>query len=254
MAEPLNEETVPSEASAPEQASTEAPESTDPFDSGSDTFDRAYVEKLRQESASYRTKAKPYEETFGSYSDEDREVWFEAARRFAADPRDGGEYLKQIADAVLAEYQAEQDEANAPITDDQDRPLTMAQYTALREAERVKAEQEAEVARIEKQAAALGYDTTSEEYTYLLTVASRLPDGDLDKAHAKIQAAEEARFQARLAKMQAEAEEAPTAPNPAAGAAPGTERQLREWKDAERAARARLEAAQVGDPSSRRRR
>src|SRR5688572_11490693 len=99
----------------------------DPFDSGSDTFDRAYVEKLRQESANYRTKAKPYEETFGTYSDEDREIWFEAARRFAADPRDGGEYLKQIADAVLAEYQEQADADNEPITDDNDRPLTRAE-------------------------------------------------------------------------------------------------------------------------------
>ncbi len=219
--------------------SNDAPVDTDPFDSGSDTFDRAYVEKLRQESASYRTKAKPYEETFGGYSDEDREVWFEAARRFAADPKDGGEYLKSIADAVLAEYQEQQE----PITDDNDVPLTRAEYQALREAEKQQAAQDAEVARIEKKAADLGYDTTSEEYTYLLTVASRLPDGDLDKAHAKIQAAEEARFQARLDKMKADAEGSPTAPNSGSGAAPSGERPLKTWKDAEMASRAMLEAA-----------
>lgn len=227
---------------APPGEANDAPVDTDPFDAGSDTFDRSYVEKLRKESANYRTKAQPYEETFGSYSDEDREVWFEAARRFAADPRDGGEYLKQIADAVLAEYQEQQDE---PVTDDNDVPLTMAQYQALRDAERQQAEQDAEVARIEKKAADLGYDTASEEYTYLLTVASRLPDGDLDKAHAKIQAAEEARFQARLDKMKADAEGSPTAPNSGSGAAPSGERQLKTWRDAELASRARLEAAQI---------
>lgn len=233
---------------------TDSPVDTDPFDSGSDTFDRSYVEKLRSESANYRTKAKAaeeYLEVFGGYSDEDREVWKEAARRFAADPRDGGEYLKQIADAVLAEYQ---EQAEAPITDDHDKPLTRAEYQALREQERAQAEQDAEVARIEKKAADLGYDTASEEYTYLLTVASRLPDGDLDKAHAKIQAAEEARFQARLDKMKADAEGSPTAPSAGAGAAPSGERQLKTWRDAELASKARLEAAQIGETGGRRRR
>ena len=242
----MNDDTVMPDA---EVTSTEAPAeetvAADPFETGADTFDRSYVEKLRQESASYRTKAKPYEETFGSYSDEDREVWFEAARRFAADPRDGGEYLKQIADAVLAEYQEQQAADDEPITDDNDRPLTRAEYQALREAEKAQAEQDAEVARIEKRAADLGYDTASEEYTYLLTVASRLPDGDLEKAHAKIQAAEEARFQARLDKMKAEAEGSPTAPSAGSGAAPSGERQLKTWRDAELASKARLEAQQI---------
>jgi hypothetical protein len=228
-----------------ETGSSDHQHEADPFETGADTFDRSYVEKLRQESASYRTKAKPYEETFGAYSDEDREVWFEAARRFAADPRDGGEYLKQIADAVLAEYQEQQAADDGPITDENDKPLTVAQYRELREAERAQAEQDAEVARIEKRAADLGYDTASEEYTYLLTVASRLPDGDLEKAHAKIQAAEEARFQARLDKMKADAEGSPTAPSAGAGAAPSGERQLKTWRDAELASKARLEAAQI---------
>lgn len=230
------------------EAGSSAPDVTpepDSYDTGADSFDRAYVEKLRQESASYRTKAKeyePYAQVFESYEEEDRAVWQEAMRRFKDDPKDGGEYLRQIADAVLAEYQEKQEEL---VTDDQDRPLTMAQYTALREAEREKAEKDAEVARIEKTAAGLGYDTTSEEYTYLLTVASRLPDGSIEKAHAKITAAEEARFEARLAKMQAEAEDSPTAPNAGSGAAPSTERSLKTWKDAERASKARLEAAQI---------
>lgn len=239
-----SEETPDLTETATDAPAADAPVDTDPFDGGADTFDRSYVEKLRGESANYRTKAKEYEsyaKAFEPYGDEDRAVWQEAMRRFNEDPKGGADYLEAIAKAVKAEYQ-EQDE---PVTDENDVPLTMSQYQALRDAEKAQAEQDAEVSRIEKQAQGLGYDTASEEYTYLLTVASRLPDGDLDKAHAKIQAAEEARFQARLAKMQADAEGAPTAPNAGAGAAPSGERQLKTWRDAELASRARLEAAQI---------
>lgn len=232
------------DSSAPE----ETLETTDPFDSGADTFDRAYVERLRKESASYRTKSKEYEsyaQAFEPYGDEDRAVWQEAMRRFNEDPKSGAEYLDQIAKAVLAEYQEKADADAEPITDENDRPLTMAEYRQLREAEAAKAEQDAEVSRIESEATALGYDPKSDEYTYLLTVASRLSSGSLQEAHAKIEAAYDARVQARLAEMAAEAAGSPTAPNSGSGAAPSGERQLKTWADAERASKARLEAAQI---------
>lgn len=244
--EELNETEAPvsEESAAPADA---APES-DPFDTGADTFDRGYVERLRKESANYRTKAKEYEDYakhFEPYGDEDRQVWVEAMRRFQEDPKSGAEYLDQIAKAVLAEYQEQQDDDAAPVTNEDDVPLTKAEYRAMREAEVREAEQAKEVARIESEAKDLGYDTASEEYTYLLTVASRLPSGSIAEAHAKIEAAYEARIQKRLTELQAEADGGPTAPNAGSGAAPTTERPLRTWADADAAAKARLEAARL---------
>lgn len=228
----------------------DAPADTDPFDSGSDTFDRSYVEKLRQESANYRTRAKeyePYAELLGQYTDEDRAVWQEAMRKVAEDPRQGGEYLRQIADALLAE-QLEEREAEG-----EDRPLTIAEFNRMQAEAAAKAEEQANIERIEKQAAELGYDVSSHHYTTLLTVASRLPSGSIEEAHAVLEAEKQALRDKIIAELQAEAEDSPAAPNPGSGAAPTTERQLRTWQDAEMASKARLEAAQVGDTSRRRR-
>lgn len=236
----VQEPTAELEESAAPVAEDSTPES-DPFDSGADSFDRAYVEKLRKESASYRTKAKDYEQYakhFEAYGDEDRQVWAEAMRRFNEDPKSGAEYLDQIAKSVLAEYQ---DKAETPAAEDGDVPLTMAQYRELRAAEAAAAAEAAEVARIEKEATDLGYDPASDEYTYLLTVASRLPSGSLQEAHAKIEASYQARIEKYLQQKAADAEGAPAPP--AEGNAPSGERQIRTWADARAAAEARIDAA-----------
>jgi hypothetical protein len=237
--EPVTEEYV-----APEITGMGETPADDPFDTGADSFDRQYVEKLRKESASYRTKAKDYEsyaQAFEPYGDEDRAVWQEAMRRFNEDPKSGAEYLDQIAKSVLASYDKEQAEADAPVTDENDVPLTRAEYARLREAERVAAEQAAEVTRIEGEAVKLGYDPKSDEYTYLLTVASRLPSGSLKEAHAKIEAAYQAKIDAYVAKKAADAEQA--SPPAADGSAPSGARQIRTFQDARAAAEARIAAS-----------
>lgn len=243
----LNEtpEPVTEESTAP-VAEEAAPETeSDPFESGADSFDRAYVERLRKESAQYRTRAKEYEtyaSAFEPYGEEDRAVWAEAMRRFNEDPKGGAEYLDAIAKAVLAEYQ-EQAEADAqPVTDENDVPLTMAQYRELREAEAREAEQAAEISRIESEAKELGYDPASDEYTYLLTIASRLPSGSLQEAHDKIEASYKARIDAAFAAKAKEAEDGHIVPADA-GQAPSSERPIRTWQDARAAAEARVAAS-----------
>jgi hypothetical protein len=240
---------------APEQETTEELEvpagdavepstEADPFEDGADSFDRAYVERLRKESASYRTKAKEHEayaKSFEPYGEEDRAVWNEAMRLFAEDPKAGAEYLDKIAKAVMSGYEKEQAEQDAPITDENDKPLTRAEYNSLREAERVQAQQDAEVARIEKEAVTLGYDPKSDEYTYLLTVASRLPSGSINEAHAKIEAAHQARIDAFVASKAADADSA-AAPPAEDGGGPSGETQIRTFKDARAAALARVAA------------
>lgn len=216
----------------------------DPFDSGADSFDRAYVERLRKESAQYRTKAKDYEtyaKAFEPYGDEDRQVWQEAMRLFNEDPAQGADYLERIAQAVKAGFTQEQAEAIADSTDT-DEPLTRADLDRIFAEKEAAAEKEREIARIESEAKDLGYDPKSDEYTYLLTVASRLPSGSLQEAHKKIEASYQARIDAAFAKKAKEADESPAVPADA-GYAPSSERPLRTWKDADAAFRARLEAA-----------
>lgn len=237
MATPEETVTTDAVAEAPVTDTPTTETTPDPFDAGGDTFDRAYVEKLRNESANYRTRHKPYEETFGGYSDEDREVWFEAARRFAADPKDGGEYLKQIADAVLAEYQ----EPAPADPDDENRPLTVAEFNRMTSEAKAQAAQEAEIGRIEQQAKGLGYDIESPEYTTLLTIAARLPSGDLAEAHAQMEARDQAKFDARLAQMKEAADGAPVVPS-SNGDVPTQERPIKDFRDAAAAAQSRIES------------
>jgi hypothetical protein len=205
------------------------------------------VERLRKESASYRTKAKEYEplaQAFEPYNDEDRKVWNEAMRLFAEDPKSGAEYMDKIAKAVLANYEEQQAAEAEPITDENDKPLTRAEYAQLREAEKAQAAQDAEVSRIESEAKELGYDTASDEYTYLLTVASRLQSGDIREAHAKIEASHQARIDAYLAAKAADADGAGSPPVDS-GDAPSGERQIRTFGDARAAALARVEASKM---------
>jgi hypothetical protein len=244
--EELNEQEPVTEEAAPEGDVTENTETAeaDPFESGADSFDRQYVEKLRKESASYRTKAKEYEplaQTFEPYGEEDRKVWAEAMRLFAEDPKAGAEYLDKIAKAVMSGYEQEQAEQQEPITDENDRPLTRAEYTQLREQERLQAEQDAEVSRIEREAVDLGYDTKSDEYTYLLTVASRLPSGSIAEAHSKIESAIQARVDAAFAAKAAEADGAGILPGES-GESPSGETQIRTFQQARAAALARVAA------------
>ena len=237
MAEDLSNDEVTEETTdapvadaAPEQ-SNEEPTS----------FSAEYVRELRREAASYRTKAQPYTEVFDGVEDADREVLLEMVRQYKTDPKGAIDYFDQVANGLRSTFAEEL----AAAEDDLNRPLTVAEYNRLQEEHRAKAEQEATNARIETEAKGLGYDPTSPEYTYLLTVASKIPGGSLAEAHAKIEAQIEARFQARLDKMKADAEGSPTAPNAGSGAAPSGERQIKTWKDAELASKARLEAAQI---------
>lgn len=210
----------------------------DPFETGADSFDRAYVERLRGESANYRTKAKPYEEAFGGYTDEDRAVWFEAAKLLATDPKAGGEYLRSVADAVLQQYQ--EPAAPAAVEGDE-KPLTMAEYRSLREAESAQAKSDADVARIESEAKTLGYtDLTSRSYRNLLMVAAELPSGDLKEAHELLEGEKQKLISDYLAAKAAEAD----GPTPPAGSgfAPSGERQVKSFEDAKRGLDALLDA------------
>ncbi len=85
-------------------ASTPAPGVPTPDDPAQqDTFDRAYVEKLRQESAGYRTRAKTYDEAFDGFDDESREVFLGLAKDLVNSPEAAARRMIEVSKQLLGE-------------------------------------------------------------------------------------------------------------------------------------------------------
>lgn len=232
------EAAVPAEVEAPaaEAPDIAVPDTSDMTAEQADTFTREYVEKIRREAASYRERAKPFSEAFDGISEEDREVFLQMAKAYKEDPRAAAEYFEQVTQGLKEQFA----EAVAQAEDDLNRPLTLAEYNRLQAEHAEKAAQEAEIARIEKTAQDMGYDLQSPEYTTLLTIASRLPDGDIAKAHEKLESMFQSRIDAYIAKMAEQAEAAPAVP--AGGTQPSSERQIHNFGDARSAVEARIAA------------
>lgn len=243
---------------------------TDPFEDASrDTFDRAYVEKLRSESAGYRTKAKEaseklaeYEDVFAQIDPEDRKVWLDMARTMYEDPKAGADYLKRVAEHVqsgMTQEQAEVAAGNEPDgKDGEPKPLTQADFDRMyqerRQAEQATAQQEAAVKAITDEAAELGYKPETVDYDLLLGIAYKQTGGDLKAAHQVIVDSRQAVIDEYVA---AKAADGGAAQAPAGGipVATGGTQPIKNISDADRAAKARLASlAEAGAPinSSRR--
>ena len=93
---------------------------SDALPEGVQSFDRAYVEKLRNESAGYRTQLREAQqaasryEVFDAYDDEDRGVWLDLASTWQADPYQAAETMRTIANRVLGEAQQAQQQPGQP--------------------------------------------------------------------------------------------------------------------------------------------
>lgn len=205
-----------------------------------DMFPRDYVEKLRRESAGYRERAKQaeqYEQYFGGYDDSDRQVWFGLAQTMQSDPRAAAEYMKQISDGILNDYQEQVPQA-------QQNPgnpnyVTMEQFQQWQQNSAL----ESEVAGIEREATAMGYNTNSAEYIQLLWTAQHQTNGDLNAAHEAINGERQRIIDEYLATKSQDASRMPQTPG-ASGASPGGQRELKTWADAQAALEARIAAAE----------
>jgi len=216
---------------------------TEPLQSDVDRWDpdtRKYIESLRRESAGYREKAKAaaqYEEYFGSYDDQDRQVWFGLAQEMQRDPKAAAEYMKQISDGIMNSYQeqvpaAQQNPSNPNY-------ITMEQFKSWQEQTAL----EAEVAGIEREAGAMGYNPNNAEYIELLWTAQHQTNGDLNAAHEALEGNKQRIIDEYLASKSQDAGRMPQAPG-GQGAAPGGQRELKTWADAQRALEARIAAAE----------
>jgi hypothetical protein len=189
VSEEISESVEPEVVDAPE---AEAPEA-DPFENAEvETFDRKYVQKLRDEAASHRTKAKNYEQAFDGWDESDQQVWLETVQLARLDPKAGADRLRQITDLLAGgatpEEAAAEVDAKAEGDDEKPEFLTKAEVDKLLKERDDNAEVERRVQAIEAKAGALGYEKDSPSHTQLLVLARDVYKGDLDKAHEAIQA------------------------------------------------------------------
>lgn len=203
------------------------------------TYDQAYVDSLRDENAKSRIRAKEYEEVFGDYADDDRSTWFELAKTYKNDPAGAAAQFEQIAASLKA-----QQEATAVQNYEAGTPVTMEALEARFAQERAAIEQERLSLQIDAEARELGYNDGTPERDILYTLAARLPDGDLKKAHEQLQGMQQKYVDEYLAKKRAEAESSPVAPG-GQGQTPSQEVPLKTFKDAQAAARIRIESEQA---------
>lgn len=225
----------------------------DPFDNAeTTTFDRAYVERLRSENASYRTRAKEaadklaeYDDVFGNIDPEDRKVWLGMAKTMYADPAAGAKWLADVAAHVQSGLTQEQAEAAAGAEPTaggtEEKPLTAADFERMYQERKAAEAQESEIAAITREAKELGYEDGTVDYDLLLGIAFKQTNGDLKAAHQVILDARQAVIDQYVADK---AKDGGAAQAPAGGlpVASGGKREIKSIADADAAAKARFAA------------
>lgn len=151
----------------------------DPFDDpAADKFDRAYVERLRRESAEHRVKAQKFGQSFDGFQDDEVEALLDLVQEIKADPKTAA---RRMSDLVERINEAFPDEPKA-------EPVTQKDVEALlNERERERAA-DAAVREIEDRAGTLGYTKGTPQYVDLLWRAQNQTNYDLEAAHKAIQA------------------------------------------------------------------
>ncbi len=218
---------------APTQAEEETPETVEE----PDTFDRAYVEQLRDEAARYRTRSRDYEQTFEGYDEETRAGWLELigmAKAAETNP----EIQQQLANMLGFELQPGDAQALEE-TIAEDRPLTRDEMAeiARQEARSLYAEEQSArdeqqaIRDIQSNAKALGYDQESPDYVLLLKFANDMEVPDLEAADAKVKEYHHAKYEEFIQRKSDEAHQSPVAPS-GNGVSPSIVQTPKTWDEA----------------------
>jgi hypothetical protein len=153
-------------------------------------FDRGYVDSLRREAQRYRTEAQPYNEVFGVYDEQDRQVWMDLARTWATDPNQAAQIMQQIANGVLggpeepspqgmpAEPIDAADTDQEELTPERVQQLIDAQFSA-REAQAAEARA---VQEVYSELHAAGFDENTAEGFMVLWNANHSTNGNIAEA------------------------------------------------------------------------
>jgi cobalamin biosynthesis protein CobT len=184
------ETTEPEAADEPaEEAAEEAPaeEATEEPETPAETFDRDYVEKLRNEAADYRVRAKEFHEAFEGYDEAATAKFLDLARGLNDETRhrEVGVEFFNIGKRILESLGEDVGDLAAP---DPNRPLTKAELDAefaAREEERNMAQL---VEAIDHEIKELGYTQGSPDHYALMRLANDRDDGSIEEAHKSLQA------------------------------------------------------------------
>lgn len=162
---------------------------------------KAMVEKLRKEAGKYRTRAKEASEWSKGWTADDAKVLSEVIQLAAADPKVGAEQMRKIADLLDKGDAAGAAEAAAEASPDakkalEDKPLTAEDVESKVQAALADAEQKRAIEtrrdEIISKTKELGYEPGSPDYFTLIHIAQHETGGDIDKAHEKIEARNQA--------------------------------------------------------------
>lgn len=199
-----------------------------------------YIKELRAEAAKYRTSAKSYEDVFGQYADEDREVWFELAKLTASDPAAAAAKFEEIAGGLKSRY-SEPTPDPAPAGDPKSEPITAEKLEQLLAEREQKAEIDRQVAAINKQVADKFGEGTPESHL-ALRYAAQETNGDIDAAIAKVEAYQQGIVDKFLTGKQQQADKFGT-PVTSTGSPAGEGKPVKTFQDARAATLARIAAS-----------
>ncbi len=150
-------------------------------------FPREYVEKLRREAASRRASVKPYEEAFDGYDDASRDAVLGLAHDLIHAPESAAARMIEISRELLG------DQFDAALTEDPTtKPLTRADLDRIQSEREATQQQEQAVQAVIKEAQDLGYADGTPDQATLFYFANTETGGDLNKAHEKVQARNQA--------------------------------------------------------------
>jgi len=150
-----------------------------------DTFDRAYVEKLRAEAAGYRTKLKTFTEAFEGFNPEETEWMLDKVSTIAANPDAGAESLLDIVKGFMGEDEllaaleievVEDDGEEDPEEEDPDMSAAeeLRKILAERDEADAKAAEEAELEsareEIYAEIEAAGFERGTDGFQYALAI------------------------------------------------------------------------------------
>jgi hypothetical protein len=165
-------------------------------------FSRGYVENVRNQAARYRTEAadrqaalQPFEDVYGNYDADDREVWFTLAREWQTSPEKAAQIMRSIANDVLggddgapapATEPGRSGEFAMPETPAQLEQLTAEQVKALVDSQLAEREQkqatDRQVEEVYSEIRAAGYEPDSDEGWWILRNAAQRTNGDIAAA------------------------------------------------------------------------
>lgn len=188
------------EPPAPQPAVDDDPLAPPPEDQS--VFSRGFVDRIRKEAAKYReeastanTQLQNYDQVFGIYPDEDRQVWFQLARDWAEDPARAAAVMQQIASGVLGDQSGQQqpatsdetptfDEAIGQLTPEQVREM-IDESLAARDAS---SREQAAINDVFSEVRAAGFDPESADGFAVLYNANHFTGGDIAKAVEMVKA------------------------------------------------------------------